>query len=255
MEQKEANRENLEEVRKLDQQEEVLSRQHYAKMREMDHKYALAWKSTFTQIIEPFKTGFTSLITSLVEGTGTLATSIKDMFSNLLNVVIGMLGSLIMNWMAAKVALLAINAAASLGIITNQAAVAAAKSYAAYADIPFIGIALGAAAAAALIGIIMGLKGMVRSSAGGWWQVPKEAVTVLHPEETVLPAWAAENIRNFFSDGPTMQAAGVTIHGGINIPIQTVERVTPGTMRRLTDTVVIPRIEDHLSRYGGRLKK
>lgn len=93
---------------------------------------------------------------------------------------------------------LAVSLATSLKQIENQAATAAAGAYQAMAGIPIIGPALGAAAAAATFTAVMGFEGLA-SAAGGWGQIPKDQLAMVHQNEMILPASIASPLRNIIA--------------------------------------------------------
>lgn len=107
----------------------------------------------------------------------------------------------------------AISSASSMKQIAHAAAVAASKAWKALAGIPVVGPALGAAAAGATYAGVMAY-GALASAAGGQWEVPGEQLTVLHPREQVLPAWAAGGMRRMIAAGasPGGGGAGPTMH-------------------------------------------
>jgi hypothetical protein len=156
------------------------------------------------------------LINSLTHWTG-FVSAIKGMFQTLgtdvLRIVLGQmlapieagfaryLTTIVAHIMGVKTAQEAADAASlasGVALRTNQVigegAVASAKAMAAYADIPFIGEALGAAAAAAEMAAITPLIGL--AAAQGGFDVKKETLTMLHPDEMVLPADLATGLRN-----------------------------------------------------------
>lgn len=100
--------------------------------------------------------------------------------------------------------------------IEIDAAVAAAGAMAATAAIPVVGPELAPAAAAAAyaetMGWAAGMGGGIASAAGGMWEVPGTILSVLHPEESVLPAAVANPMRDFFAGGGSAGGAGGDIH-------------------------------------------
>jgi len=100
--------------------------------------------------------------------------------------------------------------------IEIDAAVAAAGAMAATAAIPVVGPALAPEVAAATyaetLGWAAGMGGGIASAAGGMWQVPGTILSVLHPEESVIPASVANPMRDFFSGGAAAGDAGGDIH-------------------------------------------
>lgn len=91
----------------------------------------------------------------------------------------------------------AVTAAAGTAQITTNAAVAASGAAASQAPIPFVGPVLAVAAAAAMMAMVMGMKGSVKSARGGY-SIPRgvNPMTQLHEEEMVLPKAESSVIRN-----------------------------------------------------------
>jgi hypothetical protein len=81
--------------------------------------------------------------------------------------------------------------------IGNNAMTAASGSYSSLASIPYVGPAMGAAAAAAALSLIMGYKGSLKSARGGY-DIPAgvNPLTQLHEEEMVLPKEPANALRD-----------------------------------------------------------
>lgn len=63
----------------------------------------------------------------------------------------------------------------------------------------------------AAMGIVMGMLGSIKSSAGGEWQVPSDRLNLVHKDETILPAHIAGPLRNLVEGGGS-GAGGGTVH-------------------------------------------
>jgi len=110
--------------------------------------------------------------------------------------------------------------------IEIDAAVAAAGAMAATAAIPLVGPELAPTAAAAAyaetMGWAAGMGGGIASAEGGMWEVPGTILSVLHPEESVIPASVANPMRDFFSAGAATAGGGdIHIHGPLVSAIDT----------------------------------
>ena len=123
----------------------------------------------------------------------------------------------------------AIQGTAALASIGTDAAVGGAGAYASLASIPYIGPILGAAAAVAAIGTIMGYKSMVKMDVGAW-DVPKDMPAYIHAGEMVVPRNFADGMRSgsFGATGNTGNQGGdtnqtnhfnfsPTVHGGTDL--------------------------------------
>jgi hypothetical protein len=91
---------------------------------------------------------------------------------------------------------IAIGATSAIARVAQEAAVAAAGTYAALAAVPIIGPILAPAAAATALAAVIALGSTIFSSAGGMESVPYDgAMFQLHKDETVLPADIAVPMR------------------------------------------------------------
>ncbi len=84
----------------------------------------------------------------------------------------------------------------SIKEITASAWSAAAKAYDAMAGIPEVGPAEGAAAAATTSAAVLGFASNVPSFAVGSWSLPSDMLAQVHKGEMIIPADAADSIRN-----------------------------------------------------------
>lgn len=96
---------------------------------------------------------------------------------------------------AAASASTGITAAQSFKQVMHFAAVAAAKAYASLADIPVVGPALGAAAAAATFVGVLAFQSLISAEKGAVLG-NGSSLAMLHPREMVLPAHLSEGIQN-----------------------------------------------------------
>jgi hypothetical protein len=89
---------------------------------------------------------------------------------------------------------LTLQGGATTKVIFNDALSAASGAYNAMASIPYVGPALGAAAAAATFAAVMAFGAQVKSSAGGY-DVDRDTLGFLHADETVLPKSLSDTYR------------------------------------------------------------
>jgi hypothetical protein len=90
-------------------------------------------------------------------------------------------------------------AATASATIANDARMAYSGTYAAVAQIPYVGPYLAPAAAAAAFAAVMAYD-TISSAEGGQWRVGgAEQITALHKDEMVWPGWAAEGARSMIS--------------------------------------------------------
>ena len=96
--------------------------------------------------------------------------------------------------------------------IEAYAVSAAGAAYFSQAGIPIIGPIIGVGAAAAAGAFVIGLLANLPSAAGGLGQVPHDTMAFIHRDETVLPAYIAQPMREMFADGGGGTGGGVTIN-------------------------------------------
>jgi hypothetical protein len=95
---------------------------------------------------------------------------------------------------------LALDLTATLKKVTNAAVSAAAAAFHAYADIPVVGPALGAAAAAATF-VAVEAFGALASAEGGYDIGDENPLVQAHAREMILPASIAEPLRGMIAAG------------------------------------------------------
>lgn len=94
-----------------------------------------------------------------------------------------------------------ISAAAGTAEISNQAAQSAAGAYKSTVVIPFIGPVSAPIAAALALATVLGFASLIHAE-GGQAEVPYDGqLSMLHKKEMVLPAWAAEPLRQGLRTG------------------------------------------------------
>jgi hypothetical protein len=103
---------------------------------------------------------------------------------------------------------LSLDLTATLKKITIAAAAAAAAAFHAFADIPLVGPALGAAAAAATFVAVEGF-GALASASGGYDIGAENPLVQAHAREMILPASIAEPLRGMIAAGGARGAGGV----------------------------------------------
>lgn len=206
--------EKSEYYRKIDQQIELLEKQHQDKLTQLNaqgnakrlqddrkvyeqthklqldaiHSLSQSWSSTLGQML--------TLQTSFANG-------VKSMWQGLAGVIGDALGHMIEKWLEKQLAALILGrtqqAVTGVAQVTSNAAVAASGAYAATAMIPIIGPALAPAAAATALASAMSFAPLA-SAEGGDWQV-RGGLYNLHPDEMVLPAHLARPMRAMFEGG------------------------------------------------------
>jgi hypothetical protein len=197
-------------------------------VQKVEGKGAIATQQEWKKAIQPITQAFDTSVMGIIQGTQTLKKGLANLFQSItLSFINDTIKTMLSNWLFGENQKLAITALYSkmlvaLGIttaaetatakaaietpaaissITKNAGVAASGAAASQASIPYIGPALAVAAAAAMIGMVMGY--MKFASAAGGFDVPSgiDPVTQLHGGEMVLPANLAENVRNMTGGG------------------------------------------------------
>lgn len=97
-------------------------------------------------------------------------------------------------------------------VVGANAAEGASGAAASQAAIPFIGPGLAIGAFAATMGLILGARSMIHSSAGGEWQVPTDRLNMVHKNETILPAHIAGPLRDMVAGGGGAAGGGTHLH-------------------------------------------
>lgn len=196
---------------------------HVQKLSQLNMKAASTvngqWKSVFSKMVDDMELA----VRSMVKGTLTWSNAWRYVMNQVLTGFLSMLKKKIVAHLAAehtKTAATAVGEATRQGIeeagtlkslllnlwatlkkINNAAVAAAAGAYEAMSSIPWIGPALGAAAAAVTYVAVMGYGAMVASAAGGY-DVPEDQMAMIHKKEMVLPAELSDKIRNMADPGP-----------------------------------------------------
>ncbi|MDE2229900.1 MAG: hypothetical protein KGL11_12790 [Alphaproteobacteria bacterium] len=199
-------------------------------------KLAASWIAIF----RPINAAFDRSIAGMILGTTTWRKAVARIGQSILAEEVGNALKLAENWVvtelvkttateegaaartaadqgagATSLASLVLNA---IKAITNDAAQTFAGVFAFLA--PEMGPAAAAPAAAAQGEVMMAIAGL--SAAGGIWDVPGTVLSVLHPEESVIPAAVANPMRDFFSGGAVAGAGGdIHIHGPLVSAIDT----------------------------------
>jgi hypothetical protein len=112
---------------------------------------------------------------------------------------------------AASVATTGIKVGEATTVVTANAVEAASGAAAAESSIPYVGPILAAAAFAAMLALVLGGLGMIKSAAGGW-DVDQGSLAMIHKNEMVLPASLAEGVRGMIGGGGSGRAGRPNVH-------------------------------------------
>jgi hypothetical protein len=193
-------------LQQLYNQIEALDRQHQQKLTQIDRQAELDRSRIQRGAIQQTASGWANAIAQMITLQQGLSASIKSIWQTIQQTIASAIEAILDQWLTEQLSALILGKAqkiaAASGEIAANAAVAASGAYAATAAIPFIGPALApAAAASAYGGAISWLGALTGAGAeGGWWEV-QPGLSMLHAKEMVLPAWAAEPLRNMLAGG------------------------------------------------------
>src|SRR5579872_506368 len=192
-------------------------------------KLAASWLAMF----RPINAAFDSSITGMILGTTTWQKAVARIGQSIVAEEVGNALKLAENWAVTELvktaatqqgaaartaaeqsagdASLASLALKAIKAITTDAAQTFAGVFAFLA--PTMGPA-AAAPASASEAMVLAATGAVdmASAAGGLWDVPGTMLSLLHPEESVIPASVANPMRDFFTGGAAAGAGGGDIH-------------------------------------------
>lgn len=185
-----------------------------------------------TKIVDAFfshmKSGMDSAISGMLKGTESFSKAMQQMWADMVVSVAQYLADMMLKWVQHHVAMLVVHAtekegevaadasaaAESKGIsladaiakIHHSAAAAASRVYEAEAP---LGPVIAGLLAAGTYTAVLGFKALA-SAEGGQYYVPNNQLTMLHPQEMVLPAGIANQMRSVIGGGGS-GGSGVTV--------------------------------------------
>ena len=213
--------------------------QAQAKITAADRKAILARTQLERQAINSTAQLWGQNISKLLTLQQSFATTIQNLYRGMVGILSDALAQIIEKWLVQHLSALLLGQAASktaaISQVTSAAGVAGANATASMAAAPFP-LDLGAPAfGVSMMGTAMSYLGLA-SAAGGWFDVPYDgALTELHKNEMVLPAWAAQPLRSMLGGGGANSNApiaandgGSTGGGGFHYHDHTARGLTPG---------------------------
>lgn len=210
----------------------------YEQYKDMSKAVTSAVLELFSGLQATLSASFQTMFQGLADGTMDFKKMMTDMGLALRNLMFKIISDILAKQLTAWVMETAAHTAKSVKQVTNNAAVGASEAAKAHAGIPFIGIAMGIAAAAAIIAIIMAFAGGLDT--GGIVQKPTfAALGEKGRKEAVI------NLESQAGKRALREAGG---GGGGNITVnisgQFLE-ADAGTWDRLVRQHVIPAIDAH----------
>jgi hypothetical protein len=218
-----------------DNADKQVSQQNRKTLAEMQQQ----WHGYVNSTVSAFGNG----LKGLIEGTMSWKQAIAGVLDSVLQTFINIGERMLENWLVNLILGKAAQTTEAEGQVMSNAAVAASGAYAATAVIPFIGPELAPAAAAMAYTGAMAWAPLA-AAAGGWGEVDKDQIAMVHQKEMILPAHLANPLRamlaNTAANGNTGSGWGGDIHLHNHNDIKTdipgleaqVEK-QPGAMKRI----------------------
>ena len=224
-------------------------------------------EKNLTQFFSKVKSAMDQSISGLLKGTESFSKAWQNMWSDMVISMVQKLADMMLKWIEHHVAMLVIHttekegevaadasaAAESKGIsladaiakIHHSAAAAASRVYEAEAPLgPVIAGLLAAGTYTAVLGF-----GAMASAEGGQYYVPNNQLTMLHPQEMVLPAGIANQMRSVIGGGGS-GGSGMTVV--INHSVSAVDAASfQGHIRRHSN-MIANEVTRALKRKGAR---
>jgi ABC-type transporter Mla subunit MlaD len=147
---------------------------------------------------------FSSSIMGMIQGTESLGQAVAKMGQQMLQSFVDTLSKMTTEWIEQHILMkifgIKTSAETSQADIQGSAAAGAAAAGASAAKLPF-GWALIAPITMAVFGMLSAFKGRVNSAAGGFYEVDRDQLALIHKNEMVLPAGIADRLRSAVSSG------------------------------------------------------
>ncbi len=209
---------------KISDQIEQLNAQHNLDVSKNTMATAAATEKSWNDVLTPITQNFASSLDAMRKHQMTFGDAMRSLYDQMMKTFINHCATEVTTWASKELAKTAAqttgdavrtgsattaatetgaaSSTAAVVQIGNSAVTAAAGSFSAMASIPYVGPILGAAAAVAALGLIMGYKGSVKSARGGY-DIPSgvNPLTQLHEEEMVLPKGPANALRDIAENG------------------------------------------------------
>ena len=243
---------NLAEVAKVDAKIEALDDKHRAQMQENEQKSYLARTKNITAFFSRSKSAMDQSISGFLKGTESFAKAWQDMWSDMVISMVQKLAEMMLKWIEHHVTMLVVHATTKQAEVGTEAAAATEKNaiqasghmkeikrtaeraaghaYDAMVNIPIVGPVLAPIAAGVAFAAVEAF-GMM-SAEGGQYLVPGPQLTMLHPQEMVLPAGLASRMRDVV-DGRVASDAGGRLTVVVNHSVNAVDAESfQGVIRR-----------------------
>jgi hypothetical protein len=174
------------------------------RLTEIDRKAVLARSTMERTAISATASLWATNIAKLVTLQQGFGATLKGLYTGMVSIVSNALASILEKWLVKHISTLLLGRAASttaaVAQVTSAIGLAGANGVASFAAAPWP-IDMGAPAFGASMAAAAAAFAPAASAAGGWWDVGQDTTTRIHAKEMVLPAWAAQPLRNMLAGG------------------------------------------------------
>lgn len=235
---------NAVEYQKLKNQLLEIDRKHMLDKKKIEGAIGLEKLTPQMKVFDTMKTSFSQALTGMLTGAQNWRQALNNVFKSVLNsfvenMVVEPLGKLAMGlfkqtalyelFFGTKEGLekssaqttVSTKSSEAMSVVSANAAEAASGGAASVAGIPFVGWAMAAGVFAAIMAMVMGAQGSIKSASGGF-DIPAgiSPMTQLHEEEMVLPREHANTIRRMSGDDGGSSGGGAL---SVNFNIQALD--------------------------------
>lgn len=213
---------NQSEIDKINGQIQEAQAKHKGAMVKISHQMTKEILKDWLSMVDAMEGAFTSTVQKMARGQATFRDLFRNMWNAILDEFIKIQSRILFEHIKGEIAKTvatgdgettraAIQTAgaekgllASMGMKAKEILMAgwtaAANAYAAISAIPVVGPFLAPAAAIAAAAAVHRMVSNLSSAAGGWDNVPRDQLAMVHKNEMILPSALAERVRNM-TDG------------------------------------------------------
>lgn len=214
---------NQSEIDKVNGQIQEAQAKHRGAMVKINHQMTKEILKDWFSMVDAMEGAFTSTVQKMARGQATFRDLFRNLWNSLLDEFIKIQARILFEHIKGEIAKTvatgegettraAIQTAgaekgllASMGMKAKEILMAgwtaAANAYAAISAIPVVGPFLAPAAAIAAAAAVHRMVSNLASAAGGWDNVPRDQLAMVHKNEMILPSALAERVRNMSDSG------------------------------------------------------
>ncbi len=182
-----------------------ITKERQRNVEKIEQGASLEQKRLWNDFLSPVRSAFSSMVMGMIQGTMTLKQGIQNILGSILQSFLNVFMKIAEQWIETQIMTLLFGKvtqkAAAISSITTDAARGAAAAFASTAAIPIVGPFMAPDVAAETYAAIMAFIPMAMASAARGWDVDRDALTMIHAREMVLPAELAEGIRGMVRGG------------------------------------------------------